>query len=238
VTADGLKPDDDKNSSSSIIGVGVALVTIGSMLMGYGGSEKHAVQALIWENSWFASGCASVVVGVTMVGVSAVTLILRRKRSRSPGPPPETVPHSALSEAPLRITILEEEWFPVNIYICTFALKIAMTNLTERPINLTQYSLQSNHGKTSAQRLSIAGDAWDAVMASIAQIKQNHAADLLTEDATVPMLNTISGWFVAWGFMHPPGSGRPACTFRTVDNLGNSYEFDITARLQRRYRSR
>ncbi len=124
---------------------------------------------------------------------------------------------------------------PIYPSICVIALRFAITNLTENSINLVDHSLTSNPGKTSAQRLNMTSEILDAVAASVTRMKQSHEQDLLQKRLTVPALMTVSGWLVTWGAMPLPG--RPACMFSTLDNLGNSHECYIPARLQQRYRS-
>ena len=230
MTARSYKSNDSKDRDNGAATISLALITVGGVLMGYGGSENLGTHSLIWANTWFASGCAAVTLGA-MMAVKTRTLI-RRWKSRQPRIPLDPVPSSGLPETPLRIRVLDEEWSQIDRFNCVFALKIAITNLTERPIILTSRSLHSNLAKASTP-WPIADEAW----ASVAQMRHNHEADQLAEHVTLPALETVSGWLVAWGTMRLPRYSRPACTFCAIDNLGNSYELDIAARPQRRYRS-
>jgi hypothetical protein len=223
---------DNKYRDGGITAIGIALITIGGVLMSNGNSESQGTQSLVWANSWFASGCASLLLGIAIIALSAWTLALRWKRSRWPRLPLANTRRSGLPAMPLLIKFVDEEWSPVREGICVFALRFTIINLTQTSINLTACILDS---RASSQRLPAAGETLNAVSASIARMEREHHSDLLAGPVVVPGLKTASGWLVAWGTTPLSEPGRPACVFSAVDNCGNSYELSIDARPQRRY---
>jgi hypothetical protein len=237
MTAQNERLDDNKTWINDATTIGVAAATIGGVLMGYGASEHRGPHSPIWANSWFVCGFAAVALGVVLVALSLVMMTIRGMRLSWPGFPPRRMLRSGTSEAPMKSSVLDEEWLSVGSTICVFALKIALINVTERSINLTQCRLRSNRGATSLRNLTVSDETLNAVQSSIAQMTRKHEAELLSAPVTVPALTTVSGWLVTWGVMPPPGLGRPACVFIALDDLGNTYEHEISARPPRRFRS-
>jgi len=226
--------EDEEGHGGGITVVGAAMASIGGILIGHGDWENHGTHLLVWANLWFATGCLLLALGTAMVGVGALTMILKWKRSRERRLTPTDPQDPGRAEEPLRAVVIDEEWSPVRDVFCTFALRIEVINLTDGPINLLTFNLVA---KVSGKIAPIAIEAWNDISNSMAEMKAMHSSELLMGPTAVPSLNRITGWLVSYGTIPIPEGGRPPCELSAVDNRGNSYELFIAPRPQQRYKS-
>lgn len=150
------------SQTDPLIAGGVALATIGGVLMGVGASESAGSGHLIWANPWFAGGCALVAWGVVLVLRMVIPVILGARRRRIPTigktveqrialPPgfgrglgalvPQSRPIQPPEPSPLQLKLVDEDWRLVGERVWVAALKVRMVNIIDKPIELTRYYL-------------------------------------------------------------------------------------------------
>jgi hypothetical protein len=254
------------SQTDTFIGGGVALATIGGVLMGVGATENAGSGHTVWSNPWFDVGCALVACGLVLV---VVALIASWRRSRQhdelddfegldeptiretveqgiplprglgrglgaliPEPPPPP------PSSPLDLRLVDESWRLVYGVIWVFGLAIRVTNLTEKPVILTQYWVSPHSG--AGPRPPLDPKVWESVNASLKQLKTDHESELFDKEMkeiTVPPLGSITRWYVHTSYIPLPDGGRPRCTFGMKDTLDNQYRLEVPARAPETYHS-
>jgi hypothetical protein len=225
---------DDRQLGNGIT-LGVALVTVGGVLMGYGSTEAHGKHALIWSNSWFASGSVMLIVGIAITGIAAAAIVSHWVHLRQ-NPPTEEASTSRDPVTPIYIRISNEDFSEISAVRCVFSLQATVINLTDKDITLSDLKLQCSPGKTRLQAAPLADEALQLVAIRIKEMKDRHRSDLLTEPLAIPGNATVSGWFEPRSSVKQPGCCRPACTLSAVDNSGNIYKLEIAGRPKQVFR--
>src|ERR1022692_700721 len=120
-------------------GVGVALATIGGVVIGVGAGQHAGTHQAIWMNVWFDSGCTFILIGVLLV-VGALIPRLRglrihrlwRRQS------PRAIPGAANGEddplllKPLVLEVADESWHLHFGTVWVLGLAVCITNVTWR----------------------------------------------------------------------------------------------------------
>jgi hypothetical protein len=245
------------SQTDTLIGGGVALATIGGVLMGLGVSENSSSGHLIWANPWFATGCVLLVCGIGLVlwMLTPVVLAAQRRRKRLPtvretvkqGIPHRPglgrglgalIPDTPVAEPepatpnPLRLKLVDETWRLVYNAVWVMGIEICITSRTDKPIILTQYYLQPHPGV--GPRPPLADKVWTSVNALLRELKAEHASAIFDNEITVPPLGSVTRWIIHTAYI-PAQGGRPRCTFGVKDTLDNLYKFDIAARAANTY---
>jgi hypothetical protein len=236
------------SQTDTIIGGGVALATIGGVLMGVGATDNAGSRHSVWSNVWFDGGCALVVCGLVLV-LGAMITSWRRSRHRDdvvpPGrtqplgvglgpllpdePPPSTPP------SPLHLTLIDESWRLIYNAVWVFGLAVRVTNLTEKPIILTEYYAWPNSG--TVLRPPLDPKVWADVNASKKRLQDEHAQEMFGGELTLLPQASEMRWLVGTSYVPIPDGGRPRCTFAIKDVLSNLYKLDIPARAPETYQS-
>ena len=253
------------SQTDTLIGGGVALATIGGVLMGVGASENSASRSSIWANPWFATGCALVACGAILVlwMLSPVVLRARRRSKREPTireavergiPHPPglgrglgaLIPDSVLLPGPpqpnpLQLKLVDEGWRLVGEKVWVAGLEVRMVNIVEQPIELTRYYLYTSDIKvddTGAEFPDgITDGMWDAIGKAEQQLKREHRGEIFTKGITVSPLTPLTTWYIGIAAVPLPERGRPWCKLRIKDSMGNAHELVIPARPARTYQS-
>jgi len=258
--------------TDTLIGGGVALATIGGVLMGVGVAENDGSRHTVWSSSWFDVGCALVALGLVLV-VGALITSWRSSRQRDEpddwddddglvyldesGEPTirehveQGIPlrpglgrglGALLSDSPppspLHLKLVDENWRLIYGIIWVFGLAIRVTNLTEKPVILTQYWLAPHSGE--GPRPPLDPKVWEAVNAWLTQLKSDHESELFDmemKEVTVPPLGHVTRWYIHTSYIPIPDGGRPRCTFGMKDALDNQYRLEIPARAPETYSS-
>src|ERR1022692_464317 len=130
---------------------GVALATIGGVVMGVGAGQHGGSHQAVWMNVWFDSGCAFILIGVLLV-VGALIPRLRGFRNLHRlwrGQSPRAIPDAANGEddplllRPLELEVADESWHLHFGTVWVLGLAVCVTNVTSSPIILAGYALQS-----------------------------------------------------------------------------------------------
>jgi hypothetical protein len=204
--------------TDKLFGGGVALATIGGVLMDVGSTQADSSHQDAWSSPWFDGGCMLVTCGVVLV---AFALIASWRRTPTP--------------SPLLLRIVKEDWRLFSSAVWVLGLAVSATNFTNESIILTNYYLQC--GPNMAERSPITQAVWDRANTLKIALSSDHAAELFAGEITVPPAGSITRWHVDTVYVPLPHGGRPHCTFQVKDTLGNTYELDIPARLPKTYRS-
>jgi hypothetical protein len=234
-TAPGVTQPD------TLIGGGVALATIGGVLMGVGASQPAGSHYDVWSSRWFDGGCALVACGVLVVVSALMVSWWRSRRRRAPavrhdrGSGALSPDHEPPTASPLPLRLVDENWQLFYSAVWVFGLAVCATNLMDKPIILARYQLQSRTGV--AQRPPLAQVVWDSVNAAKAHLSSDHQGELFAGEITVPPGGSVTRWYIDTAYVPLPDGGRPHCTFQIRDILDNAYELEIPARPPRIYRS-
>ena len=218
------------------------------------------------SNLWFDVGCAILVIGLVLVVGALITAWLRsRERDEledfddldeptiretvelglplprglgrglgalipeSPPPPPPS---------PLYLTLVDESWRLYYSAVWVFGLAIRVTNLTDKPVILTQYWVAPESG--AGPRPPLDPKVWECVNAALKQLKADHESELFDKEMkeiTVPPLGSITRWYIHTSYLPLPDGGRPLCKFGMRDTLDNQYRLEIPARAPETYHS-
>ena len=255
------------SSQNDAIGVGGVLATAGGVLVGVGVAEIAGSNHSVFSSSWFDVGCALLALGLVLV-VGALFTSWRRAQQRDElddfedldeptiretvgqGIPlprglgrglgaliPDS-PYHPPSPSPLHLTLVDESWRLVYSAIWVFGLAIRVTNLTEKPVILTQYWVSPHSG--ACPRPPLDPKVWQSVNALQKQLKSDHESELFDEEMkeiTVPPLGSVTRWYIHTSYIPLPDGGRPRCTFGMKDTLDNLYKLEIPARAPEEYHS-
>ncbi len=241
------------SQTDTLIGGGGALATVGGVLVGVGIAENAGSHHTVWSNPWFDVGCALLACGLVLVLGALTTSWLRsHPRHRTSVPPSEPITITVTNSppvtmqtrehvtpspppSPLHLTLVDETWRLIYDAIWVFSLAIRVTNLTEKPVMLTQYYLQPHSG--TGPRPPLDPKVWDSVNTLLKRLRTNHRSELFTGEITVPPLGSVTRWYVHTSYIPLPDGGRPHCTFGMKDTLDNEYRLDIPARAPETYQS-
>jgi hypothetical protein len=232
-----------------LVGGGGALVAAGGVLVGVGLTENADSHHSAWSNPWFTVGCTLVVLGLVLAIGSIVTSWLRSRRdkpydldefdeldlqrTRPLGKSLGALMPEPAPPSPLHLAVADESWRLIYSAVWAFGIAVRITNLTEKPIILTQYYMQPHSG--AGPRPPLDPKVWDTVNATTKRLKEEHASELFDGEIAVPPLGSVTRWYVHTSWIPLPDGGRPRCTFGMKDTLDNQYRFDIPARAAETY---
>jgi hypothetical protein len=249
------------SAQTDAIGAGGVLATAGGVLVAVGVAEVAGSHHSVFHNSWFDVGLALLVIGLVLV-VGALFTSWRRARQLDElddfedlediheptvreaveqGIPPRRglgrglgalIPDPA-PPSPLHLTLVDESWRLVMSAVWVFGLAIRVSNLTEKPVILTQYWVEPHSGE--GPRPPLDPKVWETVNASLKQLKEEH--ELFADEITVPPLGHVTRWYIHTSYIPFPDGGRPSCTFGMKDTLDNQYRLRIPARAPETFRS-
>lgn len=251
------------SQTDTLIGGGVALATIGGVLMGIGASENSGSRQVIWIDPWFAGGCALVACGVVLVvGLLSQVAVRAKRRSRrgptirelaeqhEPLPPvlgvglgaliPDTRPDQPREPNPIALKLVDEDWRLVGGCVWVAGLKVRMVNVTDEPIELTHYYVYTTDltvDDTLAGFPEVSDGLWDAIGDAEAHLEAVHKGEIYTPKTLVLPLKASTAWFIGVMGVPIPEQGRPWCKLRIKDSLGNAHELVIQARPAKTYQS-
>jgi hypothetical protein len=253
------------SQTDTLLGGGVALATIGGVLMGVGASENSGSGHLIWGNPWFAAGCALVVCGaglvLWMISPAVLRAVKRRKRVPTirehveqgipfpPGlgrglgaliPDPVLLAEPPPQPSPLQLKVVEDDWRLVGEMVWVIGLKVRMTNITDDPIEVSRYYLYTDDldvDDTGATFPAVPDKMWDMIGKEERRLKAAHLQDDFWRDIVVLPLATVTEWFFGEAAVPVPERGRPWCKLRVKDTLGNAYHLTVPARPAKTYQS-
>jgi hypothetical protein len=219
------------SQADSLMTGGIALATIGGVLMGVRAVEATGPDLSVWHNSWFIGGSLFVALGIVLT-IAGVILRLRRRQAASPVPP-EAGPgyREALSDgkaAPLSVRLTgREKWLLVGDTKWVFAVEGFAVNVSDQAVSLIEITARTaDHDRR--------GPVADAVLAGVKEQKTRLAATLGAElfDGPVEIAkgSSITTWLIASAYAPIPEGGRPACTVTFRDSLDNRYPRVIAAR--------
>ena len=258
-----VRPRQRNLSPSNAIGAGGVLATAGGVLVGVGVAEVTGSRHSVFSNSWFDVGLALLAIGLVLVVGALITAWLRSRERNElddfedldeptvresvelglplprglgrglgaliPDPPPPS---------PLHLTLIDESWRLVYQTIWVFGLAIRVTNLTEKPVILTQYWVAPDSG--TWPRPPLDPKVWESVNALQKQLNEEHESELFDKamkEITVPPLGHVTRWYIHTSYIPLPDGGRPCCTFGMKDTLDNQYRLEIPARPAKTYHS-
>jgi hypothetical protein len=251
------------SQTDTLIGGGVALATIGGVLMGVGASENSGSGRNIWSNPWFATGCALVVCGVGLVLWMVFPAVLRaaQRRERRPTirehveqgiplPPglgrglgaliPESTPEPPPQPSPLQLKVIDDDWRLVGERVWVIGLKVRMINITDEPIELSRYYLYTDDldvDDTGATFPAVTDEMWDTIDSEEQRLRAAHVRDAFTPSAVIRPFTTMTKWYFGEAAVPIPERGRPWCKLRVKDTLGNAYHLTVPARPAKTYQS-
>lgn len=253
------------SQTDTLIGGGVALATIGGVLMGVGASENGGSGHLIWSNPWFATGCALVACGAVlvlwMVSPAVLRAIKRRKRGptirehieqgipfprglgRGLGaliPEPVQLAEPPPQASPLQLKVVGDDWRLVGEKVWVIGLKVRMLNTTDDPIELSRYYLYTDDldvDDTGATFPAVSDEVWNTIDTEIQSLRAAHLRDAFTSSIVVRPLTTMTKWYFGEAAVPIPERGRPWCKLRIKDTLGNAYHLTVPARPAKTYQS-
>jgi hypothetical protein len=182
---------------------GIALATIGGVLMGVRAVEATGPDLSVWHNSWFIGGSLFVALGIVLT-IAGVILRLRRRQPAGPVPPEAGSGYrEALSDgkaAPLSVRLTgREKWLLVGDTKWAFAVEGFAVNVSD----------------VKEQKTRLAATL---------------GAGLFDGPVEIAKGSSITTWLIASAYVPIPEGGRPACTVTFRDSLDNRYPRVIAAR--------
>jgi hypothetical protein len=233
-------------SHDTLVASGVGLATIGGVLMGVGATENAGSHHTVWTNAWFDVGCALVACGLVLVLGAIITSWRRSRQGEELVPPEGTRPldvglgallPDGPPPSPLHLALVDESWRLIYNAVWVFGLALRVTNLTDKPIILTEYYAWPESG--AGLRPPLDPKVWESVNASTKRLKNEHAQEMFGSggELTLPPHASVVGWQVGTSYVPLPNGGRPRCTFAMKDVLGNIYKLVIPSRESETYQS-
>ncbi|MCW2907574.1 MAG: hypothetical protein JWL68_2363 [Actinomycetia bacterium] len=129
---------------------------------------------------------------------------------------------------PLDIQLLDEDWDLWQGCAWIAAIRVRITNTSDKVIHLVRFELDSDPGPGDRPKLS--QDQVDGVFHEMIRRADAYGSSHLARTDLQPG-DSISGWLARYAYLpYPAKAGRPHCIFRVTDSVGGKYELEIPAR--------
>src|ERR1022692_941465 len=165
---------------------GVALATIGGVVMGVGANQQAGSHQAVWMNAWFDGGCALILIGVLLVAGNLIPRFrgYRDRRRLSCGPNARELPGAegadeSLTPSPLVLEVADDTLLLHFGTVWVLGLAVRITNISDKPIILAGYSLQSRSGIDTRPPLAV--QVWDSVNNCKVRLRQVHADEMFAD---------------------------------------------------------